>query len=103
MIKIGRILKAVGRGVAKALPVINVVSEVRDLNVKKVAENIRRDANSLESRDDSFRLKLYDIADALDNGKMDESIDQVVFDKALEVLVSVGTTVALILTLINQL
>ena len=85
---IGNVLK----GVVKSIPVVNLVYEsAKDLNRKDTAERTRRilDSRSFQekmSNETGLKKSLYNAVDLLDDGKINESFDQLLFDRIIQIV-----------------
>lgn len=108
---IGRFLKNALKGVVKSIPVVNLIYDTaKDLNRKDVAEKGRRLLNSEDAqkafnvaKNKGLKQNLYNVVDMLDDGKINESFDRLLFDRIQQILSGATALGVLIWQLLIQL
>jgi len=100
-----RIIKNVAIGAVKSLPIVNVFGEVRDLNLKRELRQVKEVVKNNPDNDqklDFLKRKILFVYDLVDDGKLNDSVNQVVADKITQLVSSAITTITLTLWLLKE-
>lgn len=90
--KIGRFLKNTVIGAVKGLPIINLIGEIKDLKLKKVSETLKNKNVMGSVSDPKIKESIYQLLDIIDDGKLNESVNQKRFDKIVQLIFSALTS-----------
>lgn len=100
-----RVIKNVAIGAVKSLPIVNVVSEFRDLKLKKEIRGIKQLAQKSRNNPQELgylRNKILTIADIIDDGKLNNSVNEIYAEKITQLIASLSTTIVIAIWLLRE-
>jgi len=102
--KIGRFIKNTVIGAVKGLPIVNIIGEIKDLKLKQAAETLKNQNILGSVSDPEIKQTVYKLLDVIDDGRINESVDQKRFDKIVQLIFSAitsGITIYMLLTQVS--
>jgi len=95
----GKILKTIGKGILKALPLSGFINDFKLLRLnnfgKKISEGMKDGVS-----DEAIKKNVYILLDLLDDGKINNSFDKQILERILQLIVSlaaIATTISYLL------
>lgn len=88
------ILKAIGKGIIKALPLSGFLKDLKFLKLQERIKDLKPGIDSKLSPDE--KQSLYTILDLLDDGQLNKSFDSKLIERGFELLIAISTIITAI-------